>query len=536
MLAARSTATPKQAKEPILANAPHGQLTDKIEEMTDKQFIGGEYKVLRQFSGAMGNVFLVKKNSIPYPFVLKSYQTTKPELEAIFLNEAKNWVSFGVHQNIVKAMFAEKIDGQIYVAAEYVQGNEKGENRLSNYIGKNISLPLLIKWAIQFTYGMNHCLGKGMKAHSDIKPDNILIDSDFNLKITDFGLSKSFITENVVGGGTPLYNSPEQILDSTRIDHRSDIYSFGIVLYQLVTGGDYPYLMSSPDIRKVHLTEDVKRLIHPLYPVVKKCMEKDLTKRYQQFQELFNDIVKVAKSEVIEIPKQIISRDDKLEELYILSCSLSAIDEREQALKAIREYIVHQPDHSSAWTQKGRLEFELGNFNEALESTKKSVYLYQYSSQALNNLGAIYLELDNANDARTCLLRAVEIDPDNSGALMNLANALIETGNFEESAQCILRCFELTPSKSSLIANAKNLVSSYVQNRLFELSAKIYSCIEQHSELTVNEAFNFAMCCFTIQDYKSAIIIFKKILQQNPTDKEAEMYLSKCYSMLGEKG
>jgi tetratricopeptide (TPR) repeat protein len=118
---------------------------------------------------------------------------------------------------------------------------------------------------------------------------------------------------------------------------------------------------------------------------------------------------------------------------------------------------------------------------------------------------------------------------------MNLANALIETENFEESAQCILRCFELTPSKSSLIANAKNLVPSYVQHRLFELSAKIYSCIEKYSKLTINEAFNFAMCYFTIQDYRGAIIIFKKILQQDPTDKEAEMYLSKCYSMLSDK-
>ena len=503
--------------------------------MIDNKFIGGEYKVLRQFSGAMGNVFLVEKNSIPYPFILKSYQSTKPELESIFFNEAKNWVSFGVHQNIVKALFAEKIDGQIYVAAEFVQGNEKGENRLTNYVGRSIPLPLLIKWAIQFTYGMNHCLGKGMRAHSDIKPDNILIDSDFNLKITDFGLSKSFVTENVVGGGTPLYNSPEQIIDSTKIDHRSDIYSFGIVLYQLITQGDYPYLISSPDIRRVHLTEDVKRLIHPLYSVVKKCMEKDLTRRYQQFQELFSDIVRVAKSESVEFPKQIITKDDRLEELYILSCSLSAIGEREQALEAIKKYIVHQPDHSSAWTQKGRLEFELGDLNEALESTKKSVFLYQYSSQALNNLGAIYLELDNANDAKTCLLRAVEIDPENSGALMNLANTLTETGNFEESAECILRCFELTPSKSSLIANAKNLIPLYVQNRLFELSAEIYSHLEQYSKLTINEAFNFAMCCFSIQDYKRAIIVFKQILHQNPTDKEAEMYLSKCYSLINEK-
>lgn len=90
---------------------------------------------------------------------------------------------------------------------------------------------------------------------------------------------------------------------------------------------------------------------------------------------------------------------------------------------------------------KGRLEYELGNLQNALEATKKAVCLYQYSSTALNNLGAIYLELDKNADAKTCLLRAVEIDPENSGALMNLANALVETGDISEASQCLFKMF-----------------------------------------------------------------------------------------------
>ena len=74
-------------------------------------YIGGDYKVLQRFGGAMGHVFLVEKLGIPYPFVLKSFHSTKPEFENRFLIEAKNWVSFGVHQNIVKALFADRIDG-----------------------------------------------------------------------------------------------------------------------------------------------------------------------------------------------------------------------------------------------------------------------------------------------------------------------------------------------------------------------------------------------------------------------------------------
>lgn len=497
------------------------------------KYIGGEYKVFQQFGGAMGHVFLVEKQGIDFPFVLKSYQDIKPHLEKLFFTEVKNWTSFGVHQNIVKTLFAEKIDGKIFVAAEFVEGNENGENRLTNYIGKNLPLHLIIKWAVQFAYGMNHCLGKGMIAHSDIKPENILIDKELNLKITDFGLSKSYLNDDKVGGGTPMYYSPEQIFKPESIEHRSDIYSFGIVLYQLITKGSYPYVMSNPDIRKVHLTEPVKRINHPLFDICKKCLEKDLSLRYQQFQELFKDLDLLAKKERIEIPKQIITRDDKLEELYILSRSLSAIGENFEALKAIDKYLSYQPDHYSAWSQKGRLEYELGNYQNALEATKKAVLLYQYSSTALNNLGTIYLQLDKNADAKTCLLKAVEVDPENSGALMNLANALVETGDIKEAAQCILRCFELTPTKISLHKNAKNLLTVFVQNQLFDLSADLYKELKNYYSLTINEHFNYAMCNFQIHRFQEAIESFKIVIEQNPKDETALVNLSKSYFFIG---
>jgi serine/threonine protein kinase len=505
------------------------------------KYIGGEYKVLQQFGGAMGHVFLVEKQGIGFPFVLKSYQDIKPELEELFFTEVKNWTSFGVHQNIVKTLFAEKFDGKIFVAAEFVEGNENGENRLTNYIGKNLPLHLIIKWAVQFSYGMNHCLGKGMKAHSDIKPDNILIDKELNLKITDFGLSKSYLNDEHSGGGTPMYYSPEQIYSADKIDHRSDIYSFGIVLYQLITKGVFPYQLSSNNWNQItlkeliqsHLLQNVKQINHPLFEICKKCLEKDLSKRYQQFQELFKDLDRVAKSEGIEIPKQIITRDDKLEELYILSRSLSAIGENKEALRAIDQYLSHQPDHYSAWSQKGRLEFELGNLQNALVATKKAVYLYQYSSTALNNLGAIYLELDNNADAKTCLLRAVEIDPENSGALMNLANALVETGDVSEASQCLLKCFELTPQKKSVHINSKNLLPVFVQNQLFEFSADLYKQLLNYSTLTVNEHFNYAMCNFQIHRFDEAIKSFEIVLNANSKDALALVNISKSHFFIG---
>lgn len=400
--------------------------------MSDK-IIGGDFRVIKTFSkGAMGDVFLVEKETIPFPLILKSCKAVKPDLKDLFIKEVFNWTSFGVHQNIVKCHFAEEIEGVLFVAAEYVEGTN-GRNTISDFLDERIPLYLLIKWGIQFCFGMNHCAKKGMIAHGDIKPDNLLVDLDSNLKISDFGLSKSYLNQEKTGGGTPLYYSPEQIIDSTKIDHRSDIYSFGIVLYQLVSGGVSPYNFTTyEELINAHFKQPIKKLNHPLFHIISKCLRKSPDERYQQYRLLFKAIVEVAQENDITIPKQIETRDDKLEELYLLSTSLSAIGHKDDALKAINQYLTYQPDHSSAWTQKGRLEYEIGNIEVALNATKKSIALYPYSSQATNNLGAIYTKIEDWENAKTCLLKSVELSPNNSGALMNLGMVLLRTQNNNE--------------------------------------------------------------------------------------------------------
>jgi len=482
----------------------------------------------------MGNVYLVEKHGIAFPFVLKSYQEINPLLEQLFVNEVRNWTSFGVHQNIVKAFFAEEIENKVYVAAEYVEGQDGIGNRLTNYIEKNLPLHLITKWAIQFTYGMNHCIGKGMIAHSDIKPDNILIDKDLNLKITDFGLSKSYLDEDKNAGGTPLYYSPEQIYNPQDIDHRSDIYSFGIVLYQLITKGSYPYVMSSPDIRRVHLIEKVKPINHVLFDICSKCLEKKVSDRYQNYQDIFKDLALICKKEKIEVPKQIITRDDKLEELYNISCSLSAIGQRTEALNAINSYLIYDKEYTSAWTQKGRLEFELGNYESAIEATLKAIQLYQYNSTAFNNLGVIYLEQNRLDLARKYLMKAVENNPFNSGAFMNLANAFSDNNEYQDSAKCILRSFELTPEKNNLHKNARNLLPQFVQHSLFKESTDIYYQLKKHDKLSIHECFNFAMCLMQVQNYQQAITEFLFVLDQSPKDEKVITNLSQSYFYSGK--
>ncbi len=209
--------------------------------------IAGEYRVLDKFAGGMGFVYLVKHHAEDSPFVLKTLQRPANESErALFLREAEIWLGLGRHRNIVRARFVTLLDGQVFVAAEYVPNTPDRGNSLQAYVGcTGVPDGLLLTWVAQFCHGMAHAQSHGVVAHRDIKPGNLMLMPDNELRITDFGLARSFtlpsgavegVAERQSISGTLPYMAPEQFLAPGAIDHRVDIYSFGITLYELIAG------------------------------------------------------------------------------------------------------------------------------------------------------------------------------------------------------------------------------------------------------------------------------------------------------------
>ena len=150
--------------------------------------------------------------------------------------------------------------------------------------------------------GMRHSASKGVIAHRDLKPSNLMVDPGGTVKVTDFGLatfsvdrSSRFIDTSP--SGTPVYMPPEQFIAGAIVDQRSDIYSFGLVLYQCATGGRLPFHVSCSDPRKyltyfqqLHHSYKLDRVDTPLYPVISRCLEKHIGDRYQSFKELEVDL------------------------------------------------------------------------------------------------------------------------------------------------------------------------------------------------------------------------------------------------------
>jgi len=230
--------------------------------------IFGEYTISKVFGGqgksGQGVVYLVTHRERTEPFVLKTLQATGDDQSRLkqFRQEAEVWVSLGQHPHIVEAYWVRELDWQLYVAAEYIQPDRAGRNTIADYIAQE-TLPdqLMGQWAVQFCDAMQYALGKGLKAHRDVKPANLMINPTGDLKVTDFGLARLAGTRSLAlgaatlsSGPTPLapahsdrlagtlpYMAPEQFFDIQNVDHRADIYAFGIVLFELATGGEYPY-------------------------------------------------------------------------------------------------------------------------------------------------------------------------------------------------------------------------------------------------------------------------------------------------------
>lgn len=381
--------------------------------VTHRQFgqgdmIGGEYQVQKVFGGAgksgQGVVYLVTSREAHTPFVLKTIQVeTKGAIYERFVREAETWVNLGLHPYIVQAYWVRRIDEQLYVAAEYIAEDEEGRNNLTHYLRDGVQTPANIeRWVIQFCEGMDFAKRKGLVAHRDIKPDNIMIDAQGDVKITDFGLARvdsqiidsiddfsqqrretphsvSTLTQDNSILGTLPYMSPEQFLNSKTVDHRADIYAFGIILYEMLSGGQYPYDLNFrasdmlQEFAHAHLVAKVKAVTSPFYPIAERCLQKHPGSRYQTFLDLKKAVEEFAKYNNIPIPPSTQVRLVSDTELYAKAQSYVALGNPHKALEAIDEYISHCPENYDGWTEKGRIYLETGDPQSSIVASRESI-------------------------------------------------------------------------------------------------------------------------------------------------------------------
>lgn len=508
--------------------------------------ISGDYLVKDIFGGenksGMGVVYLVENRKFKFPFVIKTYQQANEQTDfaAQFKKEAEAWVSVGVHPNIVKALWVDVIDFRMFVAAEFIEKNEDGRNCIRDFISFSAIHPFwVLNWAAQFCYGMKYAQAKGLLFHRDIKPENLLVNSDRILKITDFGLASINQNASTFSGGTLPYMAPEQFSLSLKTDFRADIYAFGIIMYEMISGGSYPYdiNLSGKNVMEEFINGHVKLkpkiLDTPIFALIEKCLEKNPI-RFRRYDEFLEEIVKVSKKMSLSLPPEL-SRtgDDEDEELYARAVSFNNLGKKTEALKLISSYVQKSPQKSSGWTEKGKILLELGRYEEAEKAFLKSISLFEFSSSALNNLGIVYGKLKRYKEASLAFHKALEFDPANSGAIINLALMYFNMNQYSKSADLYLEAIRNFPRKETLLFNAGNSAAQIMKEGFVDKAILIFIEILKVKPNEINNWHNLGLCYWDKKMRKEAIDCFQKVILLDPTDGFALSSLAKLNAVIG---
>lgn len=527
--------------------------------------IGGEYAVLKVFGGekqsGMGVVYLVHNREIPKPVVLKTFQRAiSADAKRQFISEAHAWIKAGAHTNIVQAYWVREIAGQLFVAAEYVAPDEEGRNNLTHYLGAGPLLPeIALMWAAQFCHGMEYARSRGVLAHRDIKPDNLMIDGIATLKVTDFGLAKSIegdetpqkqgwwplgkkqdvrtISKTKTGSamGTLPYMAPEQFLDAKSADHRADIYSFGVILYQMVTGNAYPYRIrpDSQDIGteffQAHTSQAPLLVESPLMPIISRCLEKKPERRYAAYDALLSDLGAVAKMLHIKLPRTAhVANED--EELYAQAQSYVALGDKDRALKAIDEYVSKYGGNECGWTEKGRIHFERGEYPQGLAATKQSLEINPYNTHAWNNLG-ILLNRTKAPvaEVKKAFANALRLDPYNTAAMMNLIGPLVLEKEYVEAVTITAKALKLRPDKPLVLAKTQELLKELMEGRDIPSARTLLEGWIAARPQDVDAWHNLGLIFMEQGAIEKAITCFKQVHKLAPEDNFAVSQLAKLY-------
>jgi serine/threonine protein kinase len=275
-----------------------------VSDLSTGSTFANRYQIIEDLGhGGMGKAYKVFDREVQSKMALK---LIRPEVSADkstidrFRNELKIARDIS-HKNICRMYDLGREGGSYFITMEYVFGED-----LKSFIrrAKQLVAGTAILIAKQICEGLAEAHRLGV-VHRDLKPGNIMIDKEGNAKIMDFGIARSISAKGITGAGvmigTPEYMSPEQV-EGKEVDERSDIYSLGIMPYEMLTGqvpfeGDTPFTIGVK--QKSEIPRDSRQLNaqipQDLSRLILKCLENDKERRYQTIDELHTDLEKIEK-------------------------------------------------------------------------------------------------------------------------------------------------------------------------------------------------------------------------------------------------
>jgi len=514
------------------------QVGDKIANRYEiYQILGGEGK------SGMGIVYICHDHKTNFIVALKTFQEKylfSKDSQELFEREALIWTELEKHSYIVHANWVEKLEDRLFIILEYVSPDKQRRNTLTHYLN-NLTLPDILKFSIQFCYGMEYIYSKGVDVHRDVKPDNIMITPDQTVKITDFGLTKAFqeiqLKEDIIsssgranlsifqtkGGkracGTLQYMAPEQF--DGYADKRSDIYSFGITLYQMVTGGQLPFIGKGrtdqevqQEYERLHKHEQAPSVSSPLSSVIQRCLEKEPDERFQDFAVIRGEIEKLLSQETGETVSR--PRVDKVSleawELTNKGLAFYSLGKYQEAIACYDKAMESDPGLAGAPTNKGNVFFSLGKYEEAITYYDKAIEVDPGYALAWNNKGGALSKLGKYEEAITYYDKAIKVDPGYTEAWHNKGVALGNLSRFQEAITCYDKEIELNPRGAEAWFNKGVALGNLSR---FQEAITCYDKVIELNPRSSKAWFNKGVTLRNLGRFQEAITCYDKSIEIN---------------------
>lgn len=536
-----------------------------------------DFVVTEIFQGGMGLCAKIE-NTNGQIFALKIINSSLLENELAlqrYISEMKTWLTLSACNGVVEAYCITKINDIPCIVSQWMEsGNIRPfitESNLELFYRSIDRIATTLEWAFS-----NYSI-----IHRDLKPENILLDKSGNVFIADWGLSRPIskqtidtnfehalnklsnridITEAGSFLGTILYASPEQILGFKNIDHRSDIYSLGCIMYEWETGTP-PFIAATPqEIALHHLRSKPKQIggffkttNFKVEKIIEKCLEKNPDRRFQSYSDFISAFQSVAAknssfkkfviTERYKVPaigeiefkekmsgkklKAVYSKDGKhaiIEQSeidpYLKEAeSLTALADYKKAKEIwesfyVRDFFENIPDSSFvqyicinlglSLRYTGEIDYAISVLRTLDKSKNKPVQYYL-------NLSLLYLLKNDEQTAETICKDGIKKFPNDNELLGNLTIALSAQNKLHEAAE----------SATKRLSISRNV------NSLEEAANVLYNIAEREKNTQFPNA---------IKNYKDALSLLQEAKQLNPKFESARLSISNVLFKLKKYG
>jgi serine/threonine protein kinase len=470
----------------------------------------GKYLILRELGrGAGGVVYRARDPIINRLVALKTITTglaEYPDLLQRFYQEAQSAGGLQ-HPNIVTIYDLGDADGIPYIAMELLEGES-----LDQLIGRRAALPVPLKltYALQACRAFDYAHKRGI-IHRDIKPDNVMLTRDGTVKVVDFGIARVLETSKTQTGmllGTFAYMSPEQY-HGEHADARSDIWSFGVLLYELLAY-QRPFKGQTPaslmhaicQLEPLPLLEAAPECPATLEKVIQKVLKKSPDDRYQSMEELLLDLDPICKGLQAESVAALVvqarelseqgdyaqSRDFLRQALQIDSTNTQARNLLEKVNAELRRILI-----------RPKLQQQIDKGNELLAEGK---------TQEAKMEAEVVLQLDATFEPGQELLKRVQQEIDRARQIaewIGAAKQRLAQGILEEAEELVAKVLETEPSNPQAIA-----LQLQVSNEK----------TERQRRLQLSENMQQARSLWTQQNYVECIQLLVELRKEFPDEDE----------------